>query len=157
MEEPSWLDRTRGYIDIGMLDEAAREIENLSAEKRGTPEAQEMRIIVTLERGHLDEAFALSEVLCDLHPKNHAGFIQGAYCLHAKGETEEAIEFLQSGPETLRDESVYFYNLACYDLALGKEQSALTWLKESIAMNPVEKMRAKDDPELSKLIPKLEE
>ena len=32
IDEPSWLDKTRGYIDIGMLDEASREIEKLPPE-----------------------------------------------------------------------------------------------------------------------------
>jgi len=157
MEEPSWLEKTRGYIDLGMLDEAWREIERLPPDKSGTPEAQEMRIIVQLDRGNLDEALALSEVLCDLHPDQHAGFIQGAWCLHAMKRTEDAIEHLQSGPQTLRDEPVYFYNLACYELALGRSQAAVTWLKQSFEMDARFRQRALNDPDLASVHELLEE
>lgn len=151
MHEPPWLERTRGYIDLGMLDEAAREISNLPPNKRGTPQAQEMRIIISLDRGDLDEALALSEVLCEVHPEEHAGYIQGAYALHALERTQDAIDHLQSGPSSLQDEPVYFYNLACYELSLGREQAALTWLKQSIDMESSFQQKALADPDLAPL------
>ena len=151
MDEPAWLEKTRGYIDLGMLDEAWEEINHLPADKRSSAIAQEMRIIIELDRGRLSEALALSEVLVDLHPGNHAGFIQGAYCLHALDRTEEAIEHLQSGPVSLQDEPVYFYNLGCYELALGKPQAALSWLQQSFEMDPRSKRRALEDPDLEEL------
>ena len=151
MNEPVWLEKTRGYIDLGMLDEAWEEINHLPADKRSSAIAQEMRIIIELDRGRLNEALALSEVHVDLHPDNHAGFIQGAYCLHALDRTEEAIEHLQSGPVSLQDEPVYFYNLGCYALALGKPQAALSWLQQSFEMDPRSKHRALEDPDLEEL------
>ncbi len=149
MTEPSWLDRARGYLDLAMYDEAWLELDRLPSDKRDRPEAREMRIVVRLDQGRTDEALALCSVLCSLHPENHAGFIQGAYCLHALGRTEDAIEHLQSGPETLREEPVYFYNLACYELALGKTQAALTWLRLSIEMDRRFRERALADPDLA--------
>jgi predicted Zn-dependent protease len=151
-DEPSWLERARGYIDLGMFSEAWQEIQNLPPHLSGTPDAQEMRIIVMLDRGLCAEALSLSENLCDLFPENHAGFIQGAYCLHAMGDTEAAIEHLQSGPGTLREEPVYFYNLACYELALGRDEPALTWLQRALSMGGASlRQRALDDPDLRTL------
>lgn len=149
IDEPSWLDKTRGYIDIGMLVEASREIENLPPAKRNSPEAQEMKIVITMLEKNLDEAFSLSEELCEEHPEKHAGFIQGAYCLHAMGKAQEAIDFLQSGPKTLLDEPVYFYNLACYEVALERNQAALTWLNQSIEMKPANRRLALNDADLA--------
>lgn len=148
MEEPSWLEKVRGYLDLGMVEEAAREIEKLPAHRRGTPEAQEMRISVQLDKGGLNDALALCEILCDLAPENHAGFLQGAYCLHEMGRTEDAINHLQSGPESLRDEPMYFYNLGCYELAMGRDEAAMTWLEKSIEMDPYNKKAALSDPDL---------
>lgn len=148
MDEPYWLDKTRGYIDLAMHHEAWLELDKLPPEKRASPEAQEMRIIIRLDQQNLEEALSLSLLLCDAHPDNHAGFIQGAYCLHQLGRTGEAIDHLQSGPETLLDEPVYFYNLACYELTLGKPQAALTWLRQSIEMDRGFRARALTDPDL---------
>lgn len=151
MEESPWHEKIRGYIDLKMLDEAWNAIEQLPPDERSSPEAQELRIIVMLDRGRLHDAWELSAVLSDLHPENHAGFIQGAWCLHARGETERAIEHLNSGPASLREEPIYFYNLACYELALGKKQAALTWLNKSFEMDPPSRAKALDDPDLAEL------
>ena len=149
MTEPYWLDRARGYLDLSMYDEAWAELDRLADDKVDRPEVREMRIVVRLDQGRLAEALALCGILCSLHPENHAGFVQGAYCLHALGRTEDAIAHLQSGPETLREEPVYYYNLACYDLALGKPQAALTWLRLSVEMDKSYRVRALADPDLA--------
>jgi len=149
MTEPYWLDRSRGYLDLAMYEEAWQEIDLLPTEKRDHPAARELRIVIRLDEGRTEEALALCGILCSLHPETHAGFIQGAYCLHALGRTGDAIEFLQSGPETLRDEPVYYYNLACYELALGKPQAALTWVRISIEMDRSFRDRAASDPDLA--------
>lgn len=148
IDEPSWLDKTRGYIDIGMLDEASLEIEKLPPNQRVKSEAQEMEIVITILKKDLDEALTLCETLAEQHPGKHAGFIQGAYCLHASGKAQDAIDFLQSGPKSLLDEPVYFYNLACYEVAMERNQAALTWLNQSIEMKPANRQLALKDPDL---------
>lgn len=149
MDEPYWLDRARGYLDLSMYEEAWREIDRLPSEKRDSPEAREMRIVIRLDEGNLAEALSLCGALCRQHPDNHAGFIQGAYCLHALERTLDAIDFLQSGPETLRDEPVYYYNLACYEVALEKPEAALAWLRQSIEMDRSYLAKAMADPDLA--------
>lgn len=149
MDDPTWLEKARGYIDLGMLDEAWRELEKLPPSREASEQAQEMRIIVLLDRGEHEKAFANCEVLCDLHPENHAGYVQGAWCLHAGGDPEAAIAHLQSGPESLREEPVYFYNLACYEVALGRAQAAVTWLRQALAMDSSFREKALEDPDLA--------
>ncbi|MEM9283717.1 MAG: hypothetical protein AAGA96_17990 [Verrucomicrobiota bacterium] len=156
MDEPSWLERTRGYIDLGMFKEALAEIEQLPSDQRSSPEVQEMRITIELDRGDLEHALDLSENLVDLFPDNHAGFIQGAYCLHAMGETQRAIDHLQSGPLSLQDEAVYYYNLACYEVALNRADAAFSWLQQAIEMDPSNRSRALADPDLALLHPRLQ-
>lgn len=151
MEESPSYEKIRGYIDLKMFDEAWSAIEDLPPEDRSSPDTQELRIIIMLDQGRIHDAWKLSAILSDLHPENNAGFIQGAWCLHARGETERAIEHLNSGPASLKEEPVYFYNLACYELALGKKQAALTWLKRSFEMDPPSRAKALEDPDLSNL------
>lgn len=148
MEDSAILEKIRGYIELKMFEEASRGIESLTAETRGTAEVQELRIIIMLDREQLGEALELCKNLCDLYPDNHAGYIQGAYTLHRMGETGAAIELIQSGPDSLREEPVYFYNLACYELALGKPDVAMTWLEQSFAMDPPSRAKSLEDPDL---------
>ncbi len=65
------------------------------------------------------------------------------------GRTQDAIDFLQSGPKSLLDEPVYFYNLACYEVAMERNQAAVTWLKQSIEMKPANRQVALKDPDLA--------
>ena len=157
MDDPPWLEKARGYLELGMLDEAWRELERLPAGRDASAEAQEMRIAVLLDRREFDKALTLCEVLCELHPANHAGFLQGAWCLHEQGASEAAIKHLHAGPETLRDEPVFFYNLACYELALGREQAAQTWLRRSFEMEETFREKALADPDLAAVREQVEE
>ena len=36
MDDPGWLEKIRGYIDLGMLEEAWKEIGHLPGEKRSS-------------------------------------------------------------------------------------------------------------------------
>ena len=148
MEEPSWLESTRGYIDLSMLDEAWNTLDALPDDKKSSAPAMEMRIIIRLNQKNLGDALTLCMDLCRDFPEKHAGYIQGAYCLHELDRTEEAQEHLQSGPASLRQEPVYFYNLCCYDLCLGKEDSAIAWINRAFEMSPGYAEEALKDPDL---------
>lgn len=151
MDEPTWLEKARGYIDLGMLDEAWVELESLPDEFSSRPEALEMRIIVLLDRKDFEKAREVAMSLSEMDPEHHAGYIQGAYALHSLDKTQEAIDFLQTGPESLREEQCYFYNLACYEVALGRPEAALTWLLQSIELDPRNRTRALKDADLAPL------
>lgn len=148
MEEPIWLESTKGYIDLSMHEEAWNSLDTLPDDKKDRAEVIEMRIIIRLNQKDLDSALQLCHELCRNYPENHAGYIQGAYCLHELGNTKEAQEHLQSGPASLRQEPVYFYNLCCYDLSLGKEDAAAAWLNRAFEMSPGYAEEALKDPDL---------
>lgn len=155
MSEPAWLEKARGYLDLGMHEEASRMVAALPVNLRNSAEAQEMMIVILFERGELAKALAFCRDLTLSHPDNHAGFIQGAYALHAMKKTQESVDFLQTGPETLRDDHCYFYNLACYEVALGRPDAAHTWLQQSFQLEPRNRARALKDPDLAPLHEKL--
>jgi len=145
------LESIRGYVSLAMYDKALEEWEKLSGEVRETIEAKEIRIVIELERSDFERALRLSRELTECCPDEHAGFIQGAYALHELGRTGEARDFLMDGPGTLREEPVYFYNLACYELALGKEDAAHAWLHRAFRMNIGYRKQALRDPDLAPL------
>jgi len=156
MEEPGWLAKTEGYIDLGMLDEAWKQLDSLPDELRDLPEAIEMRITILLDQKDTEDALRLCLDLCRKYPDNHAGFIQGAFCLHHMGLTEQAQQHLQSGPPSLRREPTYFYNLCCYNLSLGKKDSAMAWLNRAFEMSPGFVEEALNDPDLESIHPLIE-
>jgi predicted Zn-dependent protease len=149
MDDPSWLESARGYLDLGMLDESAAALASLTKEQQESEPGLELAISIALNRKDYEGAFQLSEQLCLRWPANHAGPIQGAYALHALGQTASAIHFLQAGPGHLRDEAVYYYNLACYEATLGRSDAALSWVLESVARDATFREWALADPDLA--------
>ncbi len=149
MDDPSWLESARGYLDLGMLEESAAALASLTKEQQESAPGLELAISIALNRMDYERAVHLSEQLCHHWPSNHAGPIQGAYALHALGRTASAIHFLQAGPGHLRDEAVYYYNLACYEATLGRSDAAVSWVLESVVRDSAFRERALVDPDLA--------
>lgn len=156
MTHSHWLESTRGYIALGMLDEAWKTLDSIPEDQRDHPDFLEQRIVIMLNRENLESALELCKEMMRRFPEKHAGFIQGAYCLHEMGQTKGAQECLQSGPSTMREEPLYFYNLGCYDFSLGKQDAAVAWLKRSFEMNPRLRMQALEDPDLKDIHDQIE-
>ena len=149
MELPHRLKAAEGYFELGMLAEARAEIAEIPPESRALTQVLQLRIQLDLREEQWESALALSRQLCDVAPDSTVGFIHGAYCLHELGRTEEARELLMDGPESLRNEPVFFYNLGCYEAKLGETESARAWLLRSFEMDADLRRQAKDDPDLA--------
>jgi predicted Zn-dependent protease len=148
MDRAPQLSAAEGYFELGMAGEARREFDNLLAEERLSPAGLQLNTQLHLSAQAWENALALSRQLCDVAPEANAGYIHAAYCLHELGRTREAREFLVEGPESLRDEPVFFYNLGCYDARLGETESARAWLLRSFEMDDELRQQAKSDPDL---------
>ena len=140
-----------GYCELGMHDLAWRQIEQLPAERRKQAPVLGLRIQLHLDAGEWSEALSLSRQLLDVQPESKGAHIHAAYCLHELRRTEEARDLLRDGPEILRDEPVFFYNLACYEAQLGDLKAAREWLERSVQMDSSLARQAREDPDLTGL------
>jgi tetratricopeptide (TPR) repeat protein len=97
------------------------------------------------------EALNLSRQLCGAAPDSGAGFVHSSFCLHELGRTAEAKRTLLAGAAALENEPVFFYNLACYECALGNLGAAREHLERSIEMDKKYREFAETDPDLAPL------
>ncbi|MBL9151178.1 MAG: hypothetical protein JNK37_01765 [Verrucomicrobiales bacterium] len=141
----------QGYYELGMLDEAWARLAELSVEERARPATLKLRIQLHVTAREWKDGLAVCRQLCDVCPDDAAGYIHGAYCLHELGKTAEARELLMEGPDTLKEEPIYFYNLGCYDARLGNVNSACHWLKRSFEMDDALRRQARRDPDLKEV------
>ena len=139
---------SQGYYELGMLAEAWEELEAIDAEHRDDPLVIQMRLLLLLKEARWEEALAGSEQLIETDGKCAMGYIHAAYCLHEMGQTSKARELLLSGPSSLLREAVYFYNLACYEIALGKKEEAESCLQQSFEMDGGLREVARKDEDL---------
>jgi tetratricopeptide (TPR) repeat protein len=155
METTRIEDRTllaaQGYFELGMMDEALAEINQLPPEMQLRHEAMQVRLLIHLRAKRWQEALDLSESLYRRSPREAMGFIHAAFCLHELGRTAEAKALLLGGPSTLLNEATYHYNLGCYEAALGNIEEAQAHLRISFKLDKTFRDLARVDPDLKGL------
>lgn len=152
---PEWLQTALGYQELKMFDDAWQALNSLPDQHQNTIHCLSLRVTCRIDEQRYEEAIEWCQMLCDLFPSEHVGYIQGAYCLHAIGKTEAARAWLQSGPFSLQVEPIYFYNLGCYDLALGLEESACSWLMQAFELEPAYYDDALKDPDFTDILSRI--
>lgn len=154
---PEWLDTALGYLELKMFGEAWDALNDLPDYHQKSLDALSLRVACRLDEKRYEEAFEWSKLIRDHFPSEHIGYIQGAFCLHAMERTMEARTWLQEGPFSLQVEAKYFYNLGCYDLALGLEESACSWLIQAFEMEPAYYEDALKDKDFRPIIERIEQ
>lgn len=149
MGEQRTLLAAQGYCELGMFDQAIKELETLPEDVRVTPATIELRVVILMQAQRWKTALVASRDLCRRDPDRPTGYIHAAFCLHELGRTAEAREFLLKGPDTLLREPTFHYNLACYECRLGRLDLARAHLEKSFELNKHFRDLAKNDPDLA--------
>lgn len=140
-----------GYSELGMLDDALAQLDQLDRDDQDRLEILRMKIDILLRKQDWKNALRLSLRFCGIHPNQPYGYIHAAFCLHELGRTSEAKQTLLDGPATLLDEPVYYYNLGCYDSVLGNLEQAKAYLRASFRLDKSFRELAKSDPDLKQI------
>jgi predicted Zn-dependent protease len=140
-----------GYSELGMLDDALAQLDQLDTEHEDRLEILRMRVDILLRKQNWKDALRLSLRFCDANPNQPFGYVHAAFCLHELGRTLEAKQTLLDGPAALLDEPVYYYNLACYDTVLGNLEQAKAYLRASFRLDKSFRELAKSDPDLKQI------
>lgn len=138
----------QGYCELGMPGEAAGEIDEIPEAWQQHPSVLEMRLIVLMQSKRWPAALASARELIQIAPAIKMGYIHAAFCLHELGRTDAAREILLGGPASLREDPVYYYNLACYECRLGQLENARANLEKTFALDKKFREFAKNDPDL---------
>jgi predicted Zn-dependent protease len=145
---PALLEPFSGYLDLGMYAEANDELEKLPNEIKTHPTILVARLALLMEMERWEDGAILGDSLCKLWPKTNEFHVRTAFCLHELKRTNEARKVLLNGPQSLRKEVVFYYNLACYEAQLGNILEAKKQLATCFKMDKNYKAEALDDPDL---------
>lgn len=138
----------QGYIELGMPDEALRELDAVAPQDQNHVDVLQMRLFAFMRLRRWDDALAVCALLRREAPSGVNGYLHGAFCLHELGRTREAKQLLLDGPASLANEATYHYNLACYDAVLGNLEEACRHLEISFQMDKKFREIAQYDPDL---------
>ena len=76
----------------------------------------------------------IGKAMVKLDPRRFTGWINRSFALHELKRTQEACDQLHEGLYRFRDESLIWYNLACYACVLGDKARARKMLDKAIEL-----------------------
>lgn len=138
----------QGYLELGMVEEALAELVAVQTPAITDPDLIELRLHILMQGGRWSDALASAEELLRLNSSALPAYIHGAFALHELGRTAEARDLLLRGPEVLRKDPTFHYNIGCYEAVLGNCDSAIQSLEKSFALDETYRDFAKQDPDL---------
>ena len=138
-----------GYAELGMTRESLAELNAIDPKLQNRAEVLHLRLHHLMQKKSWAHAYRISRRLCRVAPDCGTGFLHGGFCLHQLGKTAAARKLLLTGPPTLLEEPIYYYNMGCYEALLGHLDEARDHLKISFKMDISFRELAKKDPDLA--------
>jgi predicted Zn-dependent protease len=142
------LSAADGYAELGLPDLAWLEVNALPEAEQSRPEVQELMLGLLVRQRRWEEAIETGRRLCTRRWERPAIYIHTAFALHETGRTAEARALLLAGPESLRTDPLYHYNMACYLAVSGDLKDAAISLKTAFRMDGKLRLHARHDPDL---------
>ena len=137
-----------GYLELGMLDRASLELEQIEPELRAGIDVMTMRCQIFMAAKQWEAAQDVAKHLVSLNPKEVQHWILAGYATRRAVNIEAARDILLRAKPFHPDEPMLDYNLACYVCQLGQIDEAKALLKVAISAKKEFKAMALDDPDL---------
>ncbi len=153
------LNAALGWIGLGMIADAQKELNQLPAEVRTHPVALDIQFAIYGETNAWEAAYAVAQTEVTLHPKRSGGWIHRAYAARRRSANslEEAFELLRPAFERFPNQAVIPYNLACYRAQQELLEEAWHWFEAAVARGELTllKQMALQDDDLKALWPRI--
>src|ERR1041385_1590898 len=111
-----YLSAAIGWLGLGDLMEAARELACISAEQQTQPDVLEVRWQLYAQRQQWHHALQVAKTLVTSAPQRSSGWLHQAYALRRvdSGGVKQAWKALLTAYEKFPKEAIISYNLSCY-------------------------------------------
>lgn len=143
------LEYVQGYLSLGMVNDAAAELDLINARDQESDEVLEITIDLYSMRQDWERAVTAARDYAQRHPGEPKGWISWAFALRRfKSIAEAELVLLQAEQQIGATCALVHYNLACYRCQLGDRAGALHRLARACRMDPHWKSAALKDPDL---------
>jgi tetratricopeptide (TPR) repeat protein len=147
------LNAAIGWFELGNLNEASNELENISPRMKIHPDVLNVRYRIYDAAKKWDVCLDLSEALTTIIPDEPHGWVSKSISLYRLGRTQDAWDTLQGQLHRFAREWTFHYNLACYACQLGRLREAEQCLQRAIVLGDPKEVRRiiMEDPDLEPL------
>jgi Flp pilus assembly protein TadD len=140
-----------GYLELGMLDDAALALEEIAPEEKTRSEVLGVRVAIYLAAEKWDMAAAVANHLVKVEPETSGWWINLAYAKRRCEGIESAEAILLRARELHHDNAMIEFNLACYASVAGRFEEAKERLKRAVELEKQFQKVAFDDEDLRPL------
>ena len=125
------LNAAEGWLGLGNVIEADKEIKQITPAMREHPEVLAVRFGM-MAKAECWQAFEeIADNLVTLAPESSFGWIHRSFAMHERKRTQEALDNLLPAVDLFPDEILIRYNLACYECVLENIRKAKLHLAEA--------------------------
>ncbi len=145
------LSHAQGYLELGMLAEAAAELDQIPAPDSQTIEVLALRLAVLQERKDWPALRDLARLFVERTPTEAAAWITWAYATRRAESLAAAEHILLEAERQHPAEPTIQFNLGCYACQRGDLATARLRVDRAIALEPRFAEAAATDPDLAPL------
>ena len=140
-----------GYLELGMLDDAALVLEEIAPEDKIRNEVLGARVDIYMAAKKWDMAAAVASHLVKVEPQNATWWISLAYALRRAESVEKAEAIMLRAQAIHPKVAMIAFNLACYASVAGRMEEAKERLQHAIELDKGIRGLALDDEDLKPL------
>ena len=126
------LQFARGWLELGCLGEAEKELGCLRPEAAGSSEGMEVRFQLLVKERRFSEALPMARDQRRRFPREVRWLMNVGNVLFWLGRADEAVDVVLPALEDNPGEAVLLYNLACYYVSLGDLAAAKRRLQDAM-------------------------
>lgn len=145
------LSYAQGYLELGMVAEAAAELDRIPAADSGALEVVAVRLAVLQEQKNWPALSALAGDLVRRAPAEAAAWVTWAYATRRADSLPAAERILLEAEQHHPTEPTIQFNLGCYACQRGDLPAARDRVNRAIALDPKFAQAAATDPDLAPL------
>lgn len=145
------LSHVRGYLELGMIDDAEEELAQVSPNDTGLFEVRALRALVQQEKKQWKALAKTAEGLARERPEEAAGWVLWAYAVRRAVSLDAAERILLEAETNHPKEATILFNLGCYACQRGDLQLAQERVSRAISLDQHFREAARTDPDLDPL------
>jgi Tfp pilus assembly protein PilF len=145
------LSHIQGYLELGLVGEAAAELRHIPVTERREPAVLGARMAVLQAQEKWGPLRQAARAFVRRMPDDPAGWITWAYAARRSISLEAAEEILRTAVLRHPQEATIHFNLGCYASVRGDQKAASHHVARAIAIDPAFKELAATDPDLTGL------
>jgi Flp pilus assembly protein TadD len=140
-----------GYLELGMVDDAERALQEIEAEDKSRNEVLGARVALYVATGKWKLAASIARHLVKVEPQNAVWWINLAYSVRRCESVEEAEAILLRAQEIHPDNALIVFNLACYASVCARLEEAKVRLRHAMNLDKLIQTLAIGDEDLRPL------